>query len=59
VGRLLLRLVLVFGGIAAVLILVQRFAYSSPILFYALVGGAPLLILFVVFAALYQRPRDR
>jgi hypothetical protein len=59
VGRLLLRLLLVFGGIAAVLIVIQAFADTNRVLFFALAGGAPFLLLLVIFAALYQRPRDR
>ena len=58
--RLLLRFVLVFGGIGAVIVLVQRFGYFGPIFFYFLIwGGFPLLLLLVILAALYQRPRDR
>jgi hypothetical protein len=57
-GQVLLRLLLVFGGIAAVLILVQRLMWTNAILFYVLAGGLPFLILFVIFAA-SQRPRRR
>jgi hypothetical protein len=58
-GQLLLRLLLVFGGIAAVLIVVRSLADSRAGLIFVIAGGPAVAILAVVFAALYQRPRDR
>jgi hypothetical protein len=58
-GRVLLRLLLVFAGIAAVLVVVRTFADSRAGLLFVVGGGLPVVILAVVFAALYQRPRDR
>lgn len=59
-AQLLLRLLLVFGGIAVLLVLVQKLIWTNAILFVVLLGGGlPFLLLLVIFAALYQRPRDR
>jgi cytochrome c biogenesis protein CcdA len=58
-GQLVLRLVLVFGGILALFALFSMAAQTdNKIVLYALGYGFPFWILLIIFGVLYRRSRN-